>query len=262
LEQAAPDVMGLDLALIKGLGPALLFAALFIAERLAPAVPAPLFQRRHLRNLGLWAAMAAASPLIGIPLSAAAASNVPWTRSSDIPAVLWFAADFLILDLWAFLAHRAYHAVPALWRLHAPHHLDEHLDATTALRFHPAEIVFSALIRMPLIMAFAVPLSHVLVFDSLLLAAAIFHHSNLRLPARLERAFSVIIVTPALHWVHHHARRADTDSNYGGVFSFWDALLRTRSPARRTPDMKIGVEGLSDRPLLRLFLLPFGAPTR
>jgi sterol desaturase/sphingolipid hydroxylase (fatty acid hydroxylase superfamily) len=149
-----------------------------------------------------------------------------------------------------------------MWRLHAPHHLDEHLDTTSAARFHPFEIVLSALFRMPLIVLLAIPLSHVLIFDALLFAAAVFHHSNLRLPTGAERAISRVLVTPSIHWVHHHARRADTDSNYGGVFSFWDPLFGTRSKTPRAPDMKIGVEGLSDRSLLRLFLAPFGAPLR
>ncbi|MEZ5903822.1 MAG: sterol desaturase family protein [Geminicoccaceae bacterium] len=55
----------------------------------------------------------------------------------------------------------------------------------------------------------------VIVFEALILTGAIFHHSAARIPARLERALASVIVTPSIHWVHHHAIRADTDSNYG-----------------------------------------------
>ena len=58
--------------------------------------------------------------------------------------------------------------------------------------------------------------------------------------------------------MHHHARRADTDSNYGTVFSFWDPLFRSRSRTPRTPGMPIGVEGARDRPLLGLLVAPLG----
>ena len=250
------------IAFWKTAAPALWFLALFAAERLAPAVPAPAFEPRLARNAGLWLSVIVASPLIGMPLSALAASANLWERSEGIPATAWFAADFLILDLWAYAAHRAYHRVPVMWRLHAPHHLDERLDTTSAVRFHPAEIAFSALIRMPLIAALAIPLAHVIAFDALLLAAALFHHSNLRLPPRLERALALVFVTPSIHWVHHHAEPADTNSNYAGVFSLWDRLFGTASARRRTPGMKIGLQGLCDRSLVRLFLAPFGAPVR
>lgn len=238
------------------------FLALFAGERVNPAVKRPLFERRLARNAGLWLGMAAASILIGAPLAAAAASAGLWTRPDAVPAAAWFAVDMIALDLWAYAAHRAYHGVPLMWRLHGVHHLDEHLDTTSAARFHALEIALSALIRMPLIAALAIPLAHVLVYDALLFAAAIFHHSNLRLPAAFERALARVIVTPSIHWVHHHARRADTDSNYAGIFSVWDGLFGTRSATKRTAAMKIGVEGLCDRPLLRLWLAPFGAPRR
>jgi sterol desaturase/sphingolipid hydroxylase (fatty acid hydroxylase superfamily) len=170
--------------------------------------------------------------------------------------------DVLILDGWAYFAHRAYHRMPFMWRFHAPHHLDAHLDTTSAGRFHPFEIVLSALIRIPLIMTLGIPFAHALAYDTLLLLAAIFHHSNVRLPDGFERALSRVVVTPAIHWVHHHAVRDDTNSNYSAVFSFWDRLFGTRSSTRRERGMKIGIEGLPDRNLLKLFLAPFESPVR
>jgi len=68
---------------------------------------------------------------------------------------------------------------------------------------------------------------------------------------------SKIIVTPSIHWVHHHAEREDTDSNYATIFSLWDWLFNTRSKTKRTPQLMIGVEGDSEKSLLRLFILPF-----
>ena len=48
-----------------------------------------------------------------------------------------------------------------------------------------------------------------------------------------------------------HRRRIDTDSNYGTVFSFWDRLFASRSRARRSPEMEIGVEGAEELDLPR-----------
>jgi sterol desaturase/sphingolipid hydroxylase (fatty acid hydroxylase superfamily) len=69
-------------------------------------------------------------------------------------------------------------------------------------------------------------------------------------------------VTPSIHWVHHHAIRADTDSNYATILSLWDPLFRSRSLTRRTPDMPIGVEAKGDEELARLVVRPFLARGR
>ncbi|HUH84743.1 MAG TPA: sterol desaturase family protein, partial [Stellaceae bacterium] len=66
-----------------------------------------------------------------------------------------------------------------------------------------------------------------------------------------------VIVTPSIHWVHHHRLRADTDSNYCTILSLWDPLFRSRSPHRRTPDMAIGVEAQEEEPVLQLLVAPF-----
>ena len=54
-----------------------------------------------------------------------------------------------------------------------------------------------------------------------------FTHANIRLPARVDRALSWVLVSPDMHKVHHHYRLPYTDSNYGNIFSIWDRLLGT-----------------------------------
>jgi sterol desaturase/sphingolipid hydroxylase (fatty acid hydroxylase superfamily) len=101
------------------------------------------------------------------------------------------------------------------------------------------------------------PLASVVVYETLLLLATIFHHSNVKLPRPFERALSFAVVTPSIHWVHHHAVRRDTDSNYATVLSIWDHIFRSRSATKRTPEMPIGVEGRHDEELPQLLILPF-----
>lgn len=235
------------------------FVALFVWERLDPAAAPPASSARLATNGALWILVLLASPLIVLPLTAFAAERPLWERGGD--GLLYVALDLLILDLWAYWIHRAYHET-ALWRLHAPHHLDEHLDTTTALRFHVGEVVLSALLRMAPVVLFAIPFAHVVAFETLLLAASIFHHSNVKLPRGFERMLSLAIVTPSVHWVHHHAVRADTNSNYSGVLSVWDRLFGTRSRSAREPKMRIGIEGFSDRPVWRLLVAPLRDPPR
>jgi len=239
-------------------------------ERLRPAVDSPLLLRfgrataaawrRLARNLGLFSVNLLLSPLVLVPITA-------WSNLYDLglrPAwwVGWWALllDVVVLDLWIYGWHRANHEIPFLWRFHSVHHFDELLDSTSALRFHFGEVVLSALARTPVIVLFGMPLESVLVFEAAIMVGAIFHHCDARLPPRLEAMLARLVITPSIHWVHHHAIRADTDSNYGTIFSFWDPLFRSRSRTRRWSDMPIGVEGARDRPLLRLMTTPFERP--
>ena len=244
----------------KGAAVGLWFLALFALERWRPAARPHLAEpgwRRLARNAALWAGNAVLSPLVVVPVSVLAAGAAPRWRP------LWWSGagglllDLVLLDCLIYWWHRANHVVPFLWRFHAVHHLDRFLDTTSAVRFHAGEVLLSALARAGAIALLALPLSSVLVFETLVLMAAMFHHSNLRLPPALERALSLLVVTPSIHWVHHHRRRIDTDSNYCTILSLWDRLFASRSGHHRTPDMPIGVEGREEEGVLQLLAAPF-----
>jgi sterol desaturase/sphingolipid hydroxylase (fatty acid hydroxylase superfamily) len=192
-----------------------------------------------------------------LPVTFFAAAHPIWTRPGFLNFPYSLPLDLVILDLWIYWWHRANHELPLLWRFHEVHHRDRFLDSTSALRFHFGEVAISALVRALLIIVLAIPLGSVVVFETLVLIAAIFHHSNWKLPAELEVKLSTVIITPSLHWVHHHARKLDTDSIYGTIFSFWDPLFRTAARGRRRRDMPIGVEGAEEVPLLKLIAMPF-----
>jgi len=246
---------------LKGLAVVAWFALFFAAERLTPmAVNAPVGRgawRRLGRNLGLFLVNIALSRFVVIPVSALAAAYAWDWRPAWWGGWGGLALDLLILDLWIYWWHRANHEIQLLWRFHEVHHLDTFLDTTSAVRFHFGEVLLSAGVRAVVIIALDIPLTSVLVFETVVLLAALFQHSNLRLPRGLERALTLVIVTPAWHWMHHHALRVDTDSNYGNLFSFWDRLFRSKCRHDRTVDMKIGVEGIAEKPLLPLLGRPF-----
>lgn len=244
------------------------FAGLLVAERLWPAATPPAAARfpggpgwrRLAANGGFWLINIGLSLAVVLPLTQAAAAAFPvlgaWRPGwwSGLPGL---AFDLLLLDFLIYWWHRANHVVPFLWRFHEVHHRDEFLDASSAVRFHFGEVALSAMARAAIMIPLGLPLASILAFETLVLVSTLFHHSNLRLPAALERALSWIVVTPSIHWVHHHALREDTDSNYATVLSLWDRLFASRSRHARTPDMKIGVEGLPEQNFARLFALPF-----
>ena len=252
------QLLGIKTAII-----ATFFVVFALWERWRPADDRPLLLRlwrataaawrRIGRHTGLFLLNALAGPAIVVPVTWWAQSVSLGLRPD------WWSVwlDLLVLDLWIYWWHRANHEIPLLWRFHQVHHLDELLDTTSAFRFHVGEVILSALVRALVIVALGMPLTSVVLFEALVLACAIFHHSDARLPEGVERWMSRLIITPGIHWVHHHAIRSDTDSNYGTLFSFWDRLFRSTSRTSRFLGMPIGVERMRDRPLLRLLAAPF-----
>ncbi len=235
-------------------------ALLLVLERLVPVAKVVGGVRRVAKNLSLAGVNAVFSWAVVVPLSALAASHALGWRPDWWSGWTGLLLDLLLLDCWIYWWHRANHEWPFLWRFHEVHHLDEFLDASSALRFHFGEVLLSSLVRAGVIFLMGVPLLSVVVFETLLALSAMFHHSNVRLPPRLEAALSRVIVTPSIHWVHHHAIRRDTESNYAALLSVWDRLFRSRSATVRTPDMPIGTEGRRDRPLGGLLARPLEKP--
>lgn len=259
-------IASVDLLLAyKGFAVGAWLALLFVGERLLPAAPVPEPRpgeppggiRRLARNSGLWLINLGLSPLIVVPVAAWASANALGIRPAWWSGWPGLVLDIILLDALIYWWHRLNHELPALWRFHQVHHLDRFLDSSSALRFHFGEVLLSTAARAAVIVVLGIPLLSVVVFETLLLGATIFHHSNLRLAPGLERQLAKIVITPSIHWVHHHAVRSDTDSNYGTLLSVWDPLFGSRNRTPRRPDMPIGVEGQAERPFLQLLLQPF-----
>ena len=234
------------------------FVLLFAAEHIRPVVTYSFHPvKRIIKNLSFWPFNIGLSLAFILPVTYWASQHALLARHEILGGLTGLALDILILDLFIYWWHRAVHEMPFFWRFHEVHHLDEHLDTTSAIRFHFGEIFFATFVRALVIITFAVPFTSVVIFEVLVLAFTLFHHSNMALPSLLESMLSKIIITPSIHWVHHHAIRKDTDSNYGTIFSFWDILFKSKSKTNRSVSMKIGVEGRKDRGFLKLLLSPF-----
>ena len=170
------------------------------------------------------------------------------------PALLKVVVSVVVLDLAIYWQHRLFHFVPVLWRLHRMHHADLDVDVTTGARFHPFEILLSLGIKFLVIAALGAPAVSVLVFEILLNGTSMFNHSNVRVPAAVERVLRCLVVTPDLHRVHHSILRHETDSNFGFNLPWWDWLFRTyrAQPEAGHDDMTLGLVQFRDPMELRL----------
>jgi sterol desaturase/sphingolipid hydroxylase (fatty acid hydroxylase superfamily) len=180
----------------------------------------------------------------------------------SLPAWAEVLLGIMALDLAIYLQHVLFHAVPALWRLHRMHHADQEIDVTTGARFHPIEILLSMGIKLGVVAALGVPAVAVLLFEVLLNVTSMFNHSNVRMPARLDRLLRLIVVTPDMHRVHHSVVARETNSNFGFNVPWWDRLFGTYcdQPAAGHEAMTIGIEQFrepAEQRLDRMLTQPF-----
>jgi sterol desaturase/sphingolipid hydroxylase (fatty acid hydroxylase superfamily) len=227
-------------------------AILFMAEGWLPAYRRG--RRARLRhgasNLGIAAlsamAGAAAAPLLVASVQLAETQGFGLCRSVELGWPLCALLSFLLFDLWMYTWHRANHEVPFLWRFHRVHHTDPAMDSTTALRFHPGEILLSTMANCLVVMALGMSLEMLVLYKSVMVLVILFHHSNLAVPDRLDAGLRAVIVPPSMHRVHHSEIRAETDSNYGTVFSLWDRLLGSFRLRTDPPAIRFGIGDYGD----------------
>lgn len=178
------------------------------------------------------------------------------------PLPVWarFVIGFLLLDLSFYYWHLLNHKVPFLWRFHNVHHIDPALDVSTGFRFHFGEVLFSTVFRVVQVSLIGVSFGTFAAYEIVFQANTLFHHSNLRLPIRLERCLNKLLVTPRMHGIHHSQVRLETNSNYGVVFPWWDRLHSTLGLNIPQSKIEIGIPGYSlphDNKLSSTLLLPF-----
>jgi sterol desaturase/sphingolipid hydroxylase (fatty acid hydroxylase superfamily) len=229
-----------------------LFGLLFVLERrhpLRPIVePTP---RRVARNLTLAGLGLATLNLLQAPALVPVAE---WARTERIGLLHWTSlpdpaktvAAILLMDYTLWHWHWLTHRVPLLWRFHLVHHVDLDLDSSTALRFHFGEMILSVPYRLAQVLVIGASPFAVAVWQVLIAASILFHHSNLRLPARLERALVRLVVTPRMHGIHHSDYENETNSNWSSLLSAWDRLHGTLLLSVPQREVQIGVPSYRD----------------
>jgi sterol desaturase/sphingolipid hydroxylase (fatty acid hydroxylase superfamily) len=177
-----------------------------------------------------------------------------------LPRWAQFVSGFLWLDLSFYYWHIANHKIPWFWRFHNVHHIDPDLDVSTGFRFHFGEVLLSTLFRVVQVSLAGMSLVTFAAYELVFQANTLFHHSNLRLPIRLERLLNKILVTPRMHGIHHSQVRLETNSNFGVVFCWWDKLHRTLGLNIPQSKIEIGIAGYcapEDNQLWHALTLPF-----
>lgn len=137
-------------------------------------------------------------------------------------------AFLLAYDFGYYWFHRLEHTSTLLWRIHAVHHSETSLNATSYVRQHVLENVMQSLcIMVPLLLVLrAGPLT----FAWVAVLSAFFQffaHADIRATLR---PIARVVITPQVHRLHHSSAIAESNSNFASLFPLWDMLFGTYRP--------------------------------
>jgi sterol desaturase/sphingolipid hydroxylase (fatty acid hydroxylase superfamily) len=162
-----------------------------------------------------------------------------WTSHAEFGFLHWLPTlplwmdvllGVLLLDLiGAYLPHFVEHKIKPLWMIHLVHHSDPQVDTTTANRHHPLESLVRFIFTLIGVGFLGTSIGIIMLYQALSVVSTQFNHANIKIPKRLDRWISYLVVSPDMHKIHHHYRLPYTDTNFGNIFSVWDRLFGTFS---------------------------------
>ncbi|MFC1748974.1 sterol desaturase family protein [Pseudomonadota bacterium] len=223
----------------------LLFAGLFLLERVIPARKFPILKTwiAHWCGLMLFATLW----LVGL-MTLWPYISLSWQPLQGLPFWAQVLVTYLVYSFAAYWYHRIRHSNRLLWRyVHYMHHAPAHMDTRVTFWRHPVEMMLDSLVI--LIVGKAMGADVEIIFCVLLVESMleIFHHSNLHTPKRL-RWVGYFLQLPEQHLIHHE--RGLHRWNYATV-TLWDTLFGTV----RVPNEWQGKVGLPEWRNTRKLLL-------
>ena len=193
---------------------------------------------------------------------------LPWNAGT---AIAFTFAMMVTRDFAFYVDHVLKHRIPLLWEFHKVHHSAEVLTPFTIERKHPVAFMMMipiVFVAVGVCQGIAAALFFGRIEETTLfginafvalsnLAGAHLRHSHMWLSfGRLDR----VIVSPAVHQVHHSAAPEHRDKNYGETFAIFDWLFGTLYLPRREERLVFGLGPDEPQPhgtLLRAYVVPF-----
>ena len=213
----------------------------------------PLFEfgYKKVRHASINAVLTAFFVVIGLGFAGLLLGASQWVTANNFGVLNWIAmpvwlqmiVGVMLLDFFgAFLVHWVEHKVKFMWKFHLVHHSDTTVDVTTGLRHHPGEAVFRMIFTILGVIVVGAPIWIVFFYQTISAAFTHFNHANIQMPKKLDRALSLVFVTPYMHKVHHHYTQPLTDTNYGNIFAIWDRVFGTFAQVDDTKELVYGID--------------------
>jgi sterol desaturase/sphingolipid hydroxylase (fatty acid hydroxylase superfamily) len=237
--------LGLDWFVLDLLGSTLVFVFL---EKLWPLRPEqPVFREAWQTDLQHFMVNHLLVGFVLLAVNALVHRGLGWAVHGGVQDAVralpfWVALPLIVLvaDLAQYTVHRAFHQIPALWRIHAVHHSVETMDWLAGSRLHLLDVIATrAAVLAPIVwLGFDKP-----VIDAYIVLAgvqAVFNHANVRWRFGPLRH---VIVTPAFHHWHHAQDDEAIDRNYAAHLAFLDRCFGTAVRSDRAWPRRYGVVG-------------------
>lgn len=214
-------------------------------------------------DMGLWAVnlILVVSPLpavaaaVGSSLAAVAGAS-PWPLAAG-PAlsIAYTLTIFVCADLGVFLGHLCLHRSPLLWEFHKVHHSATVLMPFTAQRQHPVDwLVVGATSGLCVGLAggffdWLAPggVDALAIFErnpgDFAFAALCLHFRHSHIRVDFGPLVDRLLVSPAMHQIHHSSDPSHHDRNFGVVLSVWDHLLGTARLPQAGEIIRYGLGG-------------------
>ena len=152
-----------------------------------------------------------------------------------------------------YWTHRLFHRFSPLWRLHRFHHNPRVLTPLTAFRFWPPETLVHMLAfalgeglaigLASLIFGLGISPEKLLGVNIIAVAwmLAFSHLRHSHVPLAYPRWLSYVLISPAMHQVHHSVDPIHHDKNFGTAFALWDWLYKTLYIPRKDERISFGL---------------------
>lgn len=145
-----------------------------------------------------------------------------------VPLWLSIPLGLLVADGVAYAIHRAFHAQPLLWRIHALHHFPRELYALMSTVNGPPMVLLVRGLPLVALVALGFPAEVVFVYGMLDTWVGLLSHTGVDTH---NPWIAAVLVSPETHRLHHGSRLGDA-GNYALLLTFWDRLLGTWVPPR------------------------------
>lgn len=239
--------------MIRGFLLLFLFLAFFVLERVLPQMDSRERSKEHDgTNIKLGVINTISGRLIALFTVYAAATfseknGIGLFNIVKLNKNILLILNIVILDLINYTWHRLLHNIGFLRRFHNVHHTDKFLNSTSALRFHIVEIFLGNIFKLIPIVLLGIGVEAVLIYEVILNSNIYFHHSNIRIPIKLDLLLSKVIVTPYLHRIHHSIKYKESNSNYSSFLIIWDKIFKSFTPQGEVSTPKYGIPGYNEK---------------
>jgi sterol desaturase/sphingolipid hydroxylase (fatty acid hydroxylase superfamily) len=174
---------------------------------------------------------------------------------TDWRALVLFGVYFaFVWDFAATFGHYLKHKIQILWEFHKVHHSAEVLTPLTAMRRHPVESIFSAVLTSSLltvagivwVIAFGAPGAMANIGGTALLVylwrllGYNIRHSHIWIS--YGPSWNRFLMSPAHHQLHHSREPKHHDCNFGHIFTCWDRMFGSLYTPVEGEKFEFGIE--------------------